>query len=134
MLACVFEFSGDTEVKTPKSIACATTLPTSERPPSTKRRKPESRAMIVEACLRLERRSPAGRARGRRRCRQLDRHLELALDELDVAACGLRKRVAAGGAVDRLLPAGQRLLDRGGVVEVALVRGKVGVSVPSRSR
>ena len=56
---------------------------------------------------------------------ELDRHLELALDELDVAPRRLRQVVARAGAVERRLPAGQGLPDRARVVEVALVRREV---------
>ena len=56
------------------------------------------------------------------------RHLdaELALDELDVAAGRGGQLGEPGRVVERLAPAGQRLVDRLGVVEVALVRREVG--------
>src|SRR6185312_17377950 len=59
------------------------------------------------------------------RADQRHRHLELALDELHVAAGLGRERVQLGDLVERLRPARQRLEDRPAVVEVALMRREV---------
>src|SRR5207248_11363210 len=56
---------------------------------------------------------------------ELDRHVEIALDELDVVARRARQFVARRGAVEQLLPARERLPNRPRVVEVALMRGEV---------
>src|SRR5215218_3784412 len=49
------------------------------------------------------------------------RHLQLALDELDIAPRIGRQRAELGDLVERLLPAGQGFVDRLAVVEIALV-------------
>jgi hypothetical protein len=60
------------------------------------------------------------------RADQRDRHLELSLDELDVAARIFGQRAELGHLVERLVPARQRLVDRPAMVKVALMRGEVG--------
>ena len=53
---------------------------------------------------------------------QLHGDVQLLLDELDIGSRGGGKGVAGLGVVEGLVPAGKDLPDRGGVVEVALVR------------
>src|SRR5206468_5856334 len=54
-----------------------------------------------------------------------DLYLELALDQLDVAARSCRKRLDRAHVVEGLAPARERLVHRAAVVEVALMRGEV---------
>src|SRR5205823_13766678 len=52
-------------------------------------------------------------------------HVELPLDELDVAARRVRQLVELRDSVERLVPARQDAVYRPAVMEVALVRGKL---------
>ena len=56
---------------------------------------------------------------------EADLDVELALDEVDVAARGLGKRGDVVHLVERLLPARKRLVDRLAVMEIALVGGEL---------
>src|SRR4051812_34538186 len=62
---------------------------------------------------------------------ELDGDADLALDQLDVLARGIRESCELLGLVQRLQPARQLLVDGLGVVEVALVSGQLTRRLPA---